>query len=36
MARRVYIAWKRWRGQHVLATDCWCKPTVERVPDRGL
>jgi hypothetical protein len=29
--RKLYLRWKRRRGQHVLAADCWCKPTVDRV-----
>ena len=28
MRRRLYIRWMRFRGQHVIATDCWCNPTV--------
>ena len=28
MFRRVYIAWKHYRHEHVIAEDCWCKPEV--------
>ncbi len=27
--RKLYIFWMRIRGHHVIATDCWCHPTVE-------
>lgn len=26
MIRRLYLTYKRLRGQHVIAEDCWCKP----------
>ena len=26
MIRRLYIQWKKLRGEHVIAEDCWCKP----------
>lgn len=29
MRRRLYLWWMRRRGKHVIATDCWCKPTIE-------
>jgi len=29
MIRRFYIYLKHRKGEHVIATDCWCKPTVE-------
>lgn len=29
MRRRLYLWWKRRRGEHVLAADCWCNPTIE-------
>jgi len=27
--RRLYMSFMHIRGKHVLAPDCWCKPTVE-------
>ena len=29
MIRRLYIRWKHFRKQHVIATDCWCQPIVK-------
>ncbi len=28
MIRRLYIRWMHYRHKHVLASDCWCQPTV--------
>lgn len=29
MKRRLYLWWMHRRGKHVIATDCWCNPTIE-------
>lgn len=29
LIRRLYISWMHFRGRHVIASDCWCQPTIE-------